>query len=119
VTRWPPLGKWPLTVFGQNRLSAHTESWHGQAGGGNRLNRVGSPAALALHDHVEGSGCCRPRPSCAPCAPSQRGMLAQEHKHRRPPVTRPVQADDAESVTVAPDTIGPDEPGSTWNTCGM
>lgn len=47
---------------------------------------------LALHDHVEGSGCCELVPSCTPCSRKQGGHLAQHlgGNAKPPPAETPV-----------------------------
>lgn len=55
---------------------------------------------LALHDHVEGSGCCVLVPSCEPCSLVQAGKLGRRAQ-TRPPRHVP--------VGVEPDGFGPDD----------
>jgi len=75
---------------------------------GARCHLCGAPASevdhvppLALHTHVEGSGCCRSLPACGPCQRAQAADLGW-HRHGAPaPVVKP-------AVLEPPDSPGPD-----------
>jgi len=60
---------------------------------------------LAVHDHVDGSGCCVLVPSCQPCSLVQGGKLVRRLQ-TRPAHTRPVPR----LLEGEPDGFGPEDP---------
>ena len=62
---------------------------------GNPATELDHVPPLALHEHVEGSGCCHLLPACGPCQRSQGGQLGRPGQAAQPaavPVTEPADS---------------------------
>ena len=106
LTRRPTLGRMPRR--GSPYGPAHERRRRLLIRPGARCHQCGAPASevdhvppLALHHHVEGSGCCRSLPACGPCQRAQAAELGWNRHGAPAPVARP-------AVVEPLDSPGPD-----------